>query len=611
MMTSIVLGSLAAAAPALAQVVDNPTVSDVRLGRHPDWTRVVIDLNAPADYQLIKADKGRRLIIELPDTEWSQGAEQVQGLGLVTQVTRFKRASGAGLRIVLDLKEEGQVARTFLMPPGAGRPYRLVVDVMPADLNNIAPSAGGAQDGQPPQGAEKLPLVATPDQTIEPDSTVTATLTPDEASAPLASVPPQQQPGASADTQKKTPDSGAPVMMAADGGPSPNAPSALPPPISLEGLRQQWSGNIEGEVRLFPQNDPRKSNMDASVAVELQYEASWDNGMQSITVVPFARLDEEDSDRTHFDLREAKWVGVFGHLEVRIGIDRVFWGVAESEHLVNIINQVDGVEDVDEEDFLGQPMVSLSWSQDWGTVTAYFLPYFRERTFPGYRGRPGAVRVARELTQYGTSNEPWRTDWAVRYAHATGPFDIGLSYFHGLGRRPTFIPAMVGSEPVLIPRYDPIDQASVDLQGTFGALLLKFEGITVDGQTGPWGNRYYAAVGGFEYTVFNAFGSSDLGFLSEYLWDDRGSLAPVPFDDDLFVGMRWSGNDTASTSVLAGGIFDLKGNGVAANVETSQRLWQRWRLTMDARLFFNIAPTDPLYPYAHDDFVQVRLGRFF
>ena len=42
-----------------------------------------------------------------------------------------------------------------------------------------------------------------------------------------------------------------------------------------------------------------------------------------------------------------------------VGAAKVFWGTAESRHLVDIINQTDAVEDIDEEDKLGQPMVKV------------------------------------------------------------------------------------------------------------------------------------------------------------------------------------------------------------------------------------------------------------
>ena len=57
--------------------------------------------------------------------------------------------------------------------------------------------------------------------------------------------------------------------------------------------------------------------------------------------------------RTHGDIRELAYV----HARVMIGsfvvgIRKEFWGVTEFQHLVDVINQTDGVEDFDGEDKL-------------------------------------------------------------------------------------------------------------------------------------------------------------------------------------------------------------------------------------------------------------------
>ena len=65
----------------------------------------------------------------------------------------------------------------------------------------------------------------------------------------------------------------------------------------------------------------------------------------------------------------------------------------ESRHRVDYINQTDGVEDVDGEDKLGQPMLNLGLQRDWGDLNFFYLPYFRERTFPGTKGRLRAPLV--------------------------------------------------------------------------------------------------------------------------------------------------------------------------------------------------------------------------
>jgi len=64
-----------------------------------------------------------------------------------------------------------------------------------------------------------------------------------------------------------------------------------------------------------------------------------------------------------------------------------FWGVAETRHLVNIVNRLDIVGDTDEEDIFWQSMVVVGLEKDWGRPDFFVLPGFRERDFPDWRGR--------------------------------------------------------------------------------------------------------------------------------------------------------------------------------------------------------------------------------
>ena len=65
-----------------------------------------------------------------------------------------------------------------------------------------------------------------------------------------------------------------------------------------------------------------------------------------------------------------------------MGIDKVFWGVIESRHLVDYINQTDGVEDVDGEDKLGQPMINLGLQRDWGDLIFFCCLIFVNGPLP-------------------------------------------------------------------------------------------------------------------------------------------------------------------------------------------------------------------------------------
>jgi hypothetical protein len=373
---------------------------------------------------------------------------------------------------------------------------------------------------------------------------------------------------------------------------------------------QNVSGRVSPEFRGFFTRPERPEQPRASVSLAIEPEFSMKSGGHDFRIVPFFRLDSADAERTHFDVREALWRTGRRNWELRAGVGKVFWGVTESQHLVDVINQTDFVENIDTEDKLGQPMAVLTLMPRWGNIEIFLLPGFRQRTFPGQNGRLRfPLRVATELAEFESPFGKRHVDAALRWSGHAGAWDIGLSHFRGTTRDPLFsIGVDANGESVLIPRYDLIDQTGLDLQATSGGWLWKLEAISRGGQ----GSRFNAATGGFEYTFGNVWRTGlDLGLLAEYLFDSRGRLANTPFEDDVFLGMRFEFNDVQTTQMLAGTIVDRKTGAVFASVEASRRLGDRWRLNLEARLFVGLPPTDYLYGFRNDDHVQLEFSWYF
>jgi hypothetical protein len=374
----------------------------------------------------------------------------------------------------------------------------------------------------------------------------------------------------------------------------------------------EWSGYIAAEARYFD-NDPldnRQHNSNASLSIQPEYYREWNNGDDSILFVPYLRLDEHDSERTHFDIRELVWTRAAEDWELRVGIGKVFWGVTESQHLVDIINQTDLVENSDGEDKLGQPMINLALIRDWGTVNLYALPYFRERTFPGNDGRLRSIpRVDTDQTQYESSKKNNHVDMAVRWSHTFGDWDIGLSHFSGTSRDPRFIGGTDSNgQAVLIPFYDTINQTGIDVQATKGAWLWKLESIRRRGQ----GDSYTALTTGFEYTLFGFRKSrADLGLLAEYLYDSRGESGLTQFENDYFLGSRLTLNDAASTEMLFGVIVDNNTNTRFYSIEASRRLSNNWKISLEGRINTNLKASDALFSQRNDDYLQLELAWYF
>jgi hypothetical protein len=372
------------------------------------------------------------------------------------------------------------------------------------------------------------------------------------------------------------------------------------------------TGYVEPELQLFTQSasGPEQRRWNTSVAAEVSFESFWDNSNQWVVVKPFARWDMRDGNRSHVDMREAKYARVIDNWEFRIGLDKVFWGVTEAVHLVDIINQTDLVESIDGEEKLGQPMVMVSSVWDVGTFTGYLLPYFRERTFPSLSGRPAFdIPVDETQTRYESGAKQHHIDFALRYSNTFDIWDVGVSYFQGTNRNPLLMPGLnAGGQLVLIPFYAQTKRVSTDIQATSGAWLYKFEGFLQD----QLGEGHVQATSGVEYTFYGIFDSpSDVGVVAEYAWDDRGANNQNAFANDVFVALRWTPNDVASTAVLAGTTIDLDTQALGLSFEAERRFGADLFVSLEARLFENVPRQDPLFSVSDDSFVQLRIARHF
>ncbi len=373
-------------------------------------------------------------------------------------------------------------------------------------------------------------------------------------------------------------------------------------------VESELSGRIGYEGRAFF-NDAihpgQSGNSNSSVFVEPEWYWQWNGGDDSLTFKPYLRLDERDSERSHGDIRELAWIHVADDWELRAGISKVFWGVTEFQHLVDVINQTDGVEDVDGEDKLGQQMLNLSLVRDWGTLDLFLLPGLRERTFAGSDGRlRGPLVVDTDRARYESSAEENHIDTAIRWSHTLGDYDFGIHWFHGTNRDPL----LLQEGGVLIPFYEQMDQFGVDFQATKGDWLWKFEAIWRDSNS----DEYGALQGGFEYTWVGVMESAaDVGLLMEYGWDSRNEDSTSGFQDDLFLGVRLTLNDVQSTELLAGIGQDLDHSASSLLVEASRRFGDSWKISVDARVFDTDVASDNLYSIRRDDLLQLTVERYF
>jgi hypothetical protein len=381
-------------------------------------------------------------------------------------------------------------------------------------------------------------------------------------------------------------------------------------------------------------NDANNEQADRQLGLTAEPEMVWSlaDGEHTIVFKPYARIDSEDDERSHGDIRELSWMTYGDDWELTAGLSKVYWGVAESQHLVDIINQTDFVEAPDGEDKLGQPMIKLSLIRDWGTVDSFILPGFRERTFPGKEGRfRSALEIDSNNAQYQAGEEDAHVDYAVRWSHTIEDYDIGLSWFNGTSRDALFAPTafvQVGPNPTdlaptkLTPFYAQINQLGLDLQATLDSWLWKFEAIyrsyddSVEDKFKLLGQEvedYNAATGGVEYTFYGPLDTVwDWGVLAEYQYDSREDGSKAVSQNDVFLGSRIAFNDAESSEVLFGVVQDLDSNGTqSVLVELATRVSDNIKFNIDAFILMSDDSDNLSYQFKRDDYVQISLNYYY
>ncbi len=398
-------------------------------------------------------------------------------------------------------------------------------------------------------------------------------------------------------------------------------------PAAQQALAVEADFELSLESRLFA-HEGLAGQDNQSHSLGARGEFVFETGEQSqVVFAPFVRVDSEDNKRTHADIREFFWSTLGERWEFSLGVKQVFWGVAEFNHLVDVINQTDLVENVDGEDKLGQPMAQLTLLRDFGTLDLFVMSGFRERTFPGRDGRfrlPAVVDTG--AARYEADSKAAHVDFAARWSRQFDALDIGIYHFNGTGRAPDLVPEprpldQDGSQVELVPVYVLIDQTGLDAQYQAGNWAFKLESIRRSGQ----GKHFVAATAGTEYTMVGVLGSQmDLGLVAEYFYDERDELAfDTLFEHDYAIGLRLGLNDASNTQALIGVIRDQETAETVVSVEASRQLGDHFAITVEGRVFAGSEGFETGSPaalpaeeeraayLAKEDYLQVELKWFF
>lgn len=109
-------------------LVQAATITEARIWRAPDHTRLVFDLDAPVEHKIMTLNNPDRLVVDIQATRLNTNLQAVELKNSPIQRIRSAAQGGRDLRVVLDLSAEVK-PRSFLLKASKQAGNRLVIDL--------------------------------------------------------------------------------------------------------------------------------------------------------------------------------------------------------------------------------------------------------------------------------------------------------------------------------------------------------------------------------------------------------------------------------------------------------------------------------------------------
>ncbi|MEM9683343.1 MAG: N-acetylmuramoyl-L-alanine amidase [Pseudomonadota bacterium] len=115
-------------------------MSNVRIGVHPDKTRLVVELSGKVPYKVFTLPNPYRVVIDLPEVGWKlANSTKSSRMGVITSY-RFGLFQPGNSRLVVDIERPVKLLKHVMLPATSRYPHRLVFDLQPVTPEEFARS---------------------------------------------------------------------------------------------------------------------------------------------------------------------------------------------------------------------------------------------------------------------------------------------------------------------------------------------------------------------------------------------------------------------------------------------------------------------------------------
>jgi hypothetical protein len=287
----------------------------------------------------------------------------------------------------------------------------------------------------------------------------------------------------------------------------------------------------------------------------------------------FARVDEFYLSREFYD----------GASKLLLGKKIRHWGALEAKNITDVFNPLDMRNSSDAKDKLGVWNTQFSYYTDNGELSLIVKHYEQDQKISaqpyGYYFLPATMRFDERLVLEEKRNYP--TTY-ISYTASTewdNALDYALIFQHGYDSQKLYTlksttPLILQANSYLVNKFLTYNTMVV------GATLLKAELVYADVLHNSAVSDYVHAALGFEHEI-ERFLQSDgkLGLIAEYYHYETLEANKKTdldlyevFQNDLFIGMRFTFNDVDNSSFLMGAVIDTEYDESAFSAEYQTRL---------------------------------------
>ncbi|MFT7860334.1 MAG: hypothetical protein ABXS93_05285 [Sulfurimonas sp.] len=365
----------------------------------------------------------------------------------------------------------------------------------------------------------------------------------------------------------------------------------------LDDLTLQGHVNIAAQSYITKPSGKHANNYTASAEIESAYHKD------DFRVFAKLRAQQdyydlkgtaEHNDRSYLRAKELYATYDFPDSQLFFGKNIRFWGALEVKNITDGFNLSDFRSDPTENDKMGSWNAAYTYYTDDAEIAAIVKFYEQDRKMPAYPYvyYPFTNQLIVYDQDIKTEYSRYRPSIFLKYS-ATADTEYALDYSfiieHGYDSQRYY-------NAPNIPEYKVYEHAYlVNKLITYNTLvvdstLYKLEAVFADVCFDKKISDYYHLGLGVEHTLTQVYKEADLGLLMEYykygtLQDGRYSDLELfeVFQNDLFIGGRYSFNEGNDASIVGGAIFDLDYNEQVYYVKYESRINDIFKLHLDYR----------------------------